>query len=167
MTLLGHRGPSWLRWTEYWFAAFLLGGAWTVLTLPPSGILAALLFFGLCGLVGVGVARDGGSTTPWTVVPVAAVAMTSMLGPLVDETLLALVVAGAMTATTPPLQARLDRRRARLSVDLLSDWGLEARWGDSEAELRRTRGADQALAVVLRRQELLDELVRRGRTPYE
>ena len=72
-----------------------------------------------------------------------------------------------MAASTPPVQARISRRRARLAVDLLSDWGLEARWGDSEAELRRSRGTDQALAVVLRREEILDELVRRGRTPYE
>jgi hypothetical protein len=167
MTVLGHRAPSWQRWTECWLAAFVLGGTWTVLTLPGSGIVAALIFFGLCTLVAVGVARDGGSTTPWSVVPVAALGLTSLLGPLVDETVVAVLVAAAMTATTPPVRARISRRRARRSVDLLSDWGLEARWGDSEAELRRTQRPDQALAVVLRREEILNELVRRGRTPYE
>jgi hypothetical protein len=167
VTDLGRGGPSWQRWTECWFVAFLLCGGWTVLTLPGSAILAAVLFFGLCALVAVGVARDGGSTTPWSVVPLVACGITSVLGPLFDETLLTLFLAAAMTVTTPPIQSRISTRRARLSVDLLSDWGLEARWGDSEAELRRTRRPEQALAVVLRREEILDELVRRGRTPYE
>jgi hypothetical protein len=150
-----------------WFAVFLFGGLWTLLTLPRSGVVAALMFFGLCSMVGVGVARDGGSATPWSVVPMVAFAMTSLLGPLIDEALPTLLLAAVMAATTPPVRARISRRRARLAVALLSDWGLEARWGDSEAELRRSHGPDQALAVVIRREEILDELVRRGRTPYE
>jgi hypothetical protein len=166
MTELGHRTPSWQRWTECWFVVFALGGAWTVFTVPADGIVAAVMFFGLCTLVAVGMVRDSGSTTPWSVVPVAAVGLTSLLGPLTDETLLALGVATAMVATTPPVRSRISRRRARLSVNLLSDWGLEARWGDSEAELRGTHRPDLRLAIVLRREEILDELVRRGRTPY-
>ena len=81
MTELGCSAPSWQRWMGSWFAIFLLGGMWTLLTLPRSGIVAALLFFGLCTMVGVGVARDGGSTTPWSVVPMVSVGLTSMLGP--------------------------------------------------------------------------------------
>jgi len=167
MTVLGHHAPSWQRWTGCWLAAFLLCGGWTVLTLPVSGIIAALLFFGLCTMIAVGVARDSGSTTPWFVVPVAALGITSLLGPLTDETGLALALAAAMAATTPPVRSRISRRREHVAVKALTDWGLEARWGDSEAELRGTRRPDQALAIVLRREEILDELVRRGRTPYE
>lgn len=167
MTELGWCAPSWQRWMEAWFAVFLLSAGWTLLTLPRSGIVAALLFFGLCTMVGVGVARDGGSTTPWSAVPVVAFGLTAMLGPLVDQAGLTLLVAVVMAATTPPARARISRRRDRMNVDLLSDWGLEARWGDSEAELRRTQGTDQTLAVVIRREKILDELVRRGRTPYE
>jgi hypothetical protein len=161
------RRSGWQRWIECWFVAFALGGAWTVLVVPSSGLVASLFLFAISALVGVGVARDGGSTTSWTVVPVVAVVLTSLLGPLFEEPWLTLLVGAVMTATTPPVRARIVARQARLSVDLLSDWGLEARWDDSENELRRTDRADQALAVVLRRQEILDELVRRGRTPYE
>jgi hypothetical protein len=150
-----------------WLVAFVISAAWTVLTVPQSGIVASVLLFAICALVAVGVARDGGSTTPWTVVPVVAVVLTALLGPLFDEPVLTLFVAAAMAATTPPVRSRIEARRARLSVDLLSDWGLEARWGESEAELRQTDLPDQALAVVIRREEILDELVRRGRTPYE
>jgi hypothetical protein len=167
MTELRRRGSSWQRWAEYWFVVFALGAGWTVLTVPLSGIIASLLLFGICTLVGVGVARDGGSTTPWVVVPVVAIVLTCLLGPLFDEPLVALLLAAVMAASTPPVRTRIIARRARLSVDMLSDWGLEARWGDSEDELRHTDRADQALAVVLRREELLDELVRRRRTPYE
>jgi hypothetical protein len=167
MAELGSCAPSWSRWAEGWSAVFLLGGLWTLFTLPRSGIVAALLFFGLCALVSVGVARDGGATTPWSMVPLAAVGVTSMLGPLVDQPFLTLLLAAPMAATTPPARARISARRARLAVGLLSDWGLAARWDDSEVELRDSRRPDQAHAVVLRREEILDELVRRGRVPYE
>src|SRR5262245_7687627 len=110
MTVRGYHAPSWLHWTECWFVVFLLSGAWTVLSLPGGGILASLLFFGLCAIIAVGVARDGGSATPWYVVPVAAIGVTSLLGPLIDETVWALFLAAAMAATTPPVRFRISRR---------------------------------------------------------
>ena len=75
------------------------------------------------------------------------------------------VVAG----TSPLVRRRLRRRRADVPLALLSDHLLQARWAETEADLRRTSARpDQALAVVSIRAELLDEIVRRqeGPQPY-
>ena len=154
----------WGRWTRLWFPGFLVGAAWTVLTVPGDGIVSALVFFSFCLVVAVGAARDGGTPLPWSVVPVAAAWLTSMTGPLFDVPRVTLLVAAVMAATTPPALGRIIRPRTDGSLQLLSDRGLDARWGDSEEELRRS-APEKALAVVVRRAEILDELLRRGRPP--
>jgi hypothetical protein len=154
----------WGRWARLWFPTFLVGATWTMLTVPSGGIVSALVFFTSCLLVGVGVARDGGTALPWSVVPVGAAWLTSMTGPLFDVPVECLLVGAVMAGTTPPMLARVIRQRADVSLELLSDRGLDARWGDTEEELLRS-APENALAVVVRRAEILDELVRRGRPP--
>jgi hypothetical protein len=129
---------------------------------PSAGIVAALLLFSSCALIGVGLARDGGSGTPWSSVPLIGVSVTALLGPLVHAPMATSVCAVAMVVTAPPVRARAARHRSRTAAAQLSDWSLEARWVESGRELGLARGCpERALPVVLQRAELLDELLRR------
>ena len=157
----------WARYAVAWFPALLPAALWTAFSVHRADIVAALVFFGLLSSVVSGMVRESGRHVPGVVAPCASVWTTSLLGPLFDEPLPTLMVAAAMVVTTPPVVELLGRRRrVDRGVELLSDRQLETSWSDSEAELRRTDvPPDQALAVVLRREQLLDELLRRRRTP--
>src|SRR3954451_20566618 len=158
-------GSRWSGWIQAWVPVVTVAAIWTILTLPQGEVFAEALFFGICFCVGVAAARDDGSDVSWSLVPVAVTGLTSLTGPLVDVPVATLTVGVVMAVTTPPARGLLARRRAALSVDQLSDWALDARWVDTEAELRRTHGTEKALAVLVTRAEILDELVRRGRPP--
>jgi hypothetical protein len=165
MSALWDAGPRWGRWVRAWVPVVTVAAIWTILTLPQGEVFAAALFFGICFCVGVAAARDDGSTVSWSLVPVAVTGLTSLMGPLIDVPVATLTVGAVMALTTPPVRILLGRRRAGVSLDQLSDWALDARWDDSEVQLRRSHRPDKALAVVLARAEILDELVRRGRPP--
>jgi hypothetical protein len=165
MSSLWGAGPRWARWGRAWLPVVTIAAIWTILTLPQGEVFATALFFGICFSVGVAAARDDGSTVPWSLVPLAVTWLTSLIGPLIDLPVATLGLAAVMAATTPPVRSLVGRRRAGVSLERLSDWGLDVRWEESEAELRRTHGPDKALAVVVTRAEILDELVRRGRPP--
>jgi hypothetical protein len=124
--------------------------------------------FALFSVLGVSLARELEHAVPWAAaIPISA-AGTAMLGPLIDATAPTLLVLGAILASSPPVRARLRRRRAGVPLARLSDRLLEARWLESEAELRRTSARPElALAVVRRRAELLDEIVRRQDYPRQ
>jgi hypothetical protein len=159
-----HAEPAWARWRRAWLPVFLVAASWTVLRCPLSGVIGLLAFLCFWMMLAVGVARDAGSPVRWSAVPITAAWLTAPAGPLVDVPSITLLLGLVMVATTPPVRAWFRPRRER-SLAELSDRVLEARWADSDEELRSTDDPAEALALVSRRAELLDELVRRGRLP--
>ncbi len=157
---------GWRIWLTLWSPVLALSAVWTAATVRPAALVAALVVFGLWALLVVGGLRSAGDRVPWRAVVGGAAWAMSMLGPLGSRPLLALGMVVAMGLTTPRLAARLRRRllpgAGELPVPLLSDWELERLWTSTGAELQQVSGpADRVLEVVLRREELLDELVRR------
>jgi hypothetical protein len=163
---------GWRIWLTLWSPVLVLSAAWTAATVRPSAVVGALVLYSLWVFLVVGGLRTAGDAIPWRGILAGAAWGASMLGPLASRPLLGLAAVAAMGLTTPRVVAGLHRRFSpgvgQRPVPLLSDWQLEQLWTATGAELQQVSGpSDRVLEVVLRREELLDELVRRRSGPDE
>jgi hypothetical protein len=157
----GPGSSPWRAWLWLWSPALVPAAAWTAATLPLGALVASAILFAACGAVYLGAVSDRGDPVPWSRAAGGCGCAMAMLGPTVSAPLLGLAVVVAMVLTTPGVTSRLRRgsRDAERPIALLSDWELEGLWVATGQQLGQR--PDDVLDVVQRREELLDELIRR------